>query len=114
MGPVLLGRCPNAIFSLSSLYPSLFLSCFAEIRGFKVLSYISFKELPICSQVIRGKQSWDPRPANAKLRCSHRAAGSPAVHIVQEHRGVSAEQTAPASFDVISNIVILKSSACDT
>lgn len=56
---------------------ALSLSLSAEIRGFKVLSYIPLKELPICSQVIRGKQSCVPRLGHAKLCCSHGATWLP-------------------------------------
>lgn len=72
MGPVLFGRCPNVMFCFFS--PR---SLSAEIRGFKVLSYIPLNELPICSQVIRGKQSCVPRLGHAKLCCSHGATWLP-------------------------------------
>lgn len=50
----------------------------AEIRGFKVLSYIPLKGLLICSQVISGKQSCVPRLDEAKACYSHSAASLPA------------------------------------
>lgn len=83
----------------------LFLSPSAEIRGFKVLPYTPMKEVPICSQVIRGKQSCVPRLIHAKLCCSHAAPGSPAIHIIWKHRRL-AGQAAPAAFDFFSTAFI--------
>ena len=77
----------------------------AEIRGFKVLSYIPMKELPICFQVIRGKQSCVPRLGHAKHGCSHRALGSPVIQIIWKHRGL-AGQAVSAAFDLFSNTFI--------
>lgn len=99
------GRCPNVMppphFSLPlSPSPS------SEIRGFKVLSYVPLKELPICSQVIRGKQSCVPRPAMPNSAAATEQAGSPVIRIVREHRG-SAEQAAFAACDLSSSAVNL-------
>lgn len=78
----------------------------SEIRGFKVLSYVPLKELPICSQVIRGKQSCVPRPAMPNSAAATEQAGSPVIRIVREHRG-SAEQAAFAACDLSSSAVNL-------
>lgn len=77
----------------------------AEIRGFKVLSHIPMKELPICFQVIRGKQSCVPRLGHAKHGCSHRAPGSPVIQIIWKHRGLAGEAVS-AAFDLFSNTFI--------
>lgn len=76
-------QMPECYFFIFFFSP---LSHSAEIRGFKVLSYISMKELPICSQVIRGKQSCVPRLDHAKLCYSHGAPGSPVIHVIWKHR----------------------------
>ena len=71
MGPVLSWQMPECcVFSLP-------LALSAEIRGFKVLSYNPIKELPICSQVIRGKHSCIPSLSHAKLCFSHIAPDPP-------------------------------------
>lgn len=76
----------------------------AEIRGFKVLSYIPLKELPICSQVIKGKQSCVPRPVQAKLCCRHtEQPGSLVILIVRERREL-AEPTSSTDIDLFSNV----------
>lgn len=72
MGPALFGRC---LICYVFFFPQ---RLSAEIRGFKVLSYIPLKGLPICSQVISGKQSCVPRLDEAKACYSHSAASLPA------------------------------------
>lgn len=80
------------------------LSLSAEIRGFKVLSYIPLKKVPICSQVIKGKQSYAPRPGQAKLCCCHtEQPGSPVILIVREHKEL-AEHAPTTDIDLFSNV----------